>query len=91
MFSKNSGEIEARDVAILLSGAIGATVENYIEQDYCDPSLYKLVEFAEELSVHLQFPELTENLAFLRVRAGEAVNEYIEEHKLPISKDEWSK
>jgi hypothetical protein len=91
MFDNNGGEIDARDVAVLLSGAIGATVENYIEQDYCDPSLYKLVEFAEELSVHLHFPELTENLAFLRVRAGEAVNEYIEKHDLPVNKEEWSK
>lgn len=84
-------ELDAHDIALFLIGAIGATVETYVEQEYCDPALYNLVDFAESLSVHLNFPEMTERLAFLKMRAGETVNDYIDKHDLPVSKDGWSK
>jgi hypothetical protein len=83
--------LDARDVAIMSMGAIGATVEMYVEQGYADPALYKLVEFIEGLSPALGFPELTERLTVLKLQTGEAVNEYIDAHDLPIKKDEWSK
>lgn len=83
--------LDARDVAIMSMGAIGATVEMYLEQGYADPMLYKLVEFIEGLSPNLEFPELTERLTLLKMRVGEAVNETIDANNLPISKDEWSK
>ena len=83
--------LDSRDVAIMTMGAIGATVEMYVEQGYADPALYKLVEFIEGLSVNLELPELTERLTVLKLQTGEAVNEYIDTHGLPIKKDEWSK
>jgi len=83
--------LDARDVAIMSMGAIGATVEMYLENGYADPALYKLVEFIEGLSVNLEFPELTERLTVLKLQTGEAVNEYIDAHGLPIKKNEWSK
>lgn len=84
-------ELDSREVAVMTMGAIGATVEGYIEQGYCDPMLYKLVDFVGDLSEHLDFPELTERLRFLKLQAGETVNEYIDAHDLPIKKDEWSR
>jgi hypothetical protein len=83
--------LDARDVAIMSMGAIGATVEMYVEQGYADPSLYKLVEFIEGLSPALGFPELTERLTVLKLQTGEAVNEYIDANNLQIDKNEWSK
>ena len=83
--------LDSRDVAIMTMGAIGATVESYVEQGYADPMLYKLVEFIEGLSPALGFPELTERLTVLKLQTGEAVNEYIDTNNLPIGKDEWSK
>ncbi len=83
--------LDAKDVAIMTMGAIGATVEMYVEQGYADPALYKLVEFIEGLSVNLEFPELTERLTVLKLQTGEAVNEYIDTHGLSVKKDEWSK
>jgi len=83
--------LDSRDVAIMSMGAIGATVETYLEQGYADPLLYKLVEFIEGLSGNLEFQELTERLTVLKIRIGEAVNETIDANNLPIDKDEWSK
>jgi hypothetical protein len=83
--------IDERDVAILTMGAIGATVEAYLESGYADPILYKLVEFIEGLSENLDFQELTERLTVLKIRTGEAVNEFIDANNIPIDKDEWSK
>jgi hypothetical protein len=83
--------LDTRDVAIMTMGAIGATVEMYLEQGYSDPMLYKLVEFIEGLSPNLEFTELTERLTLLKMRVGEAVNETIDANNLPIDKDEWSK
>jgi hypothetical protein len=83
--------LDARDVAIMTMGAIGATVEMYLEQGYADPMLYKLVNFIEGLSENLEYQELTERLTLLKMRVGEAVNETIDANNLPIDKDEWSK
>jgi hypothetical protein len=83
--------LDAKDVAIMSMGAIGATVEMYLEQGYADPALYKLVEFIEGLSVCLEFPELTERLTVLKLQTGEAVNDFIDANNLPVKKDEWSK
>jgi hypothetical protein len=83
--------LDARDVAIMSMGAIGATVEVYLEQGYADPLLYKLVEFIEGLSENLEFQELTERLTVLKMRVGEAVNETIDANNLPIDKNEWSR
>jgi hypothetical protein len=87
----NIENLDARDVAIMSMGAIGATVESYLEQGYADPMLYKLVEFIEGLSENLEFQELTERLTVLKIRTGEAVNEFIDANNIPIDKDEWSK
>jgi hypothetical protein len=82
--------LDARSVAIMSMGAIGATVEMYLEQGYADPALYKLVEFVEGLSESLELPELTERLTILKLQTGEAVNDFIDANNLPIKKDEWS-
>ena len=83
--------LDPRDVAIMTMGAIGGTVEIYLEQGYADPLLYKLVEFTEGLSESLEFQELTERLTVLKMRVGEAVNETIDANNLPIDKNEWSR
>lgn len=83
--------LDPKDVAIMAMGAIGATVEMYLEQGYADPMLYKLVEFIEGLSPALEFPELTERLTVLKMSVGEAVNETIDANNLPVDKDKWSK
>jgi hypothetical protein len=83
--------LDARDVAIMSMGAIGATVEMYLEKGYADPALYKLVEFIEGLSGALEFPELTERLTVLKLQTGEAVNNFIDANNIPIEKNEWSR
>ena len=83
--------LDPRDVAVMSMGAIGATVEMYLESGYADPMLYKLVEFIEGLSPALEFQELTERLTVLKIRVGEAVNETIDANNLPIDKNEWSR
>lgn len=83
--------LDARDVAIMSMGAIGATVEMYLENGYADPALYKLVEFIEGLSGALEFPELTERLTVLKLQTGEAVNNFIDANNIPIEKNEWSR
>jgi len=83
--------LDARDVAIMTMGAVGATVEMYLEQGYADPAIYKLVEFIEKLSVNLELPDLTERLTILKLQTGETVDEIIEKNNLPIEKGEWSR
>jgi hypothetical protein len=83
--------LDPRDVAIMTMGAIGGTVEVYLEAGHADPLLYKLVELIEGLSENLDFQELTERLTLLKMRVGEAVNEMIDANNIPIDKDEWSK
>jgi hypothetical protein len=83
--------LDPRDVAVMAMGAIGATVEAYLESGYADPMLYKLVEFIEGLSESLEYRDLTERLTVLKMRTGEAVNEMIDANNIPIDKDKWSR
>jgi hypothetical protein len=83
--------LDPRDVAVMAIGAIGGTVEAYLESGYADPLLYKLVEFVEGLSESLEYRDLTERLTVLKMRTGEAVNEMIDANNIPIDKNEWSK
>lgn len=86
-----SEDVDAQDVAIMAICAIGATVESYIQEGYCDPTMYKLVDLVEHLSHHLGSDELTERLTLLKLQAGETVNGLIDKHELPIDKSEWSR
>jgi hypothetical protein len=83
--------LDARDVAIMTMGAVGATVEMYLEQGYADPAIYKLVELIEKLSVNLELPDLTERLTILKIQTGETVDEIIEKNNIPLEKGEWSR
>lgn len=86
--------METKEVAEVAIYVLGSLISSYVEEGYCDPTLYKAIDFAGSLAVRLQEVEpdidLTEmlfELKALQIEAGEVMNQIIEEHNLPVEKN----
>lgn len=91
-------ELEIEDVAGASLTLLGALVETYIKDGYCDPMMYRALRGAEELTRRFKeiaiengenglIPELDELLVNLQVtamEAGQVIEDIIHEHGLPV-------
>lgn len=98
--------LELEDITGLSLSVIGSLVESYIKEGYADPTMYRALragaELAEQFKARLQHDGVTNtelldgvsqlitDLQVTAMECGEVVNRIIEEHGLPIGKDEWS-
>lgn len=83
-------ELDDHEIAGMALATIGVLVEDYCEQGYCDPTMYKALALAEKLARKLNEPELAIRLATAKMFAGETVNEIIEHNNLDVDKGAWS-
>jgi hypothetical protein len=83
-------ELDESDIAIMALSIVGALVENYCEEGYCDPTMYKALALAEKLAQKLEHERLAERLTTTKIFAGETVNKLIDENQMPISKEGWA-
>lgn len=86
----NIDNADDRELLLLSLAMIGGLVDNYVEDDYCDPAMYKAVKLAERIANKLGIREITEKFTFLKIQAGEVVETIIEREGLDISREEWS-
>jgi hypothetical protein len=86
----NEMELDDHRIAGMALSIIGVLVENYCEEGYCDPTMYKALEVAETLAKKLGEQGLAERLATAKMYAGETVNKMIDEFDIPVGKGEWS-
>lgn len=99
-----SEPLALEDITGLSLTMIGVLVENYIQEGYADPTMYRALqaasELAEQYKARIQYDngsdaliegisELITNLQVTAIECGEVVNKIIEEHGLPVSKDNW--
>ena len=78
------------DLALMALAVLGGLVEAFIEDEYCDPTLYRALGLGAKIADRLGADELADRFRFVQIRGGEVVNKIIEEQGLPIGKDEWS-
>jgi hypothetical protein len=83
------GELDNEKIAGLALAIIGGLIENYTEDGYADPAMYKTVELAEKLSIHYGVPELTDRFTTLKMAVGEVVNKIIKEQNIEVSPEVW--
>lgn len=83
-------DLSHEEIAGFALALIGGMIENYCEEGYCDPTMYKVVEIAEKLARKFGAEELTQRFAFLKIQAGEVVNKIIDDNNLPVNKSDWS-
>jgi hypothetical protein len=86
----NIDNADDRELLLLSLAMIGGLVENYVEDGYCDPVMYKAVKLAERITLKLGIPEITEKFSFLKIQAGEIIEAIIEREGMDISREEWS-
>lgn len=98
--------LELEDITGLSLTIIGTLVESYVKDGYADPMMYRALKAGSELAGQFMarllengvtdtellegVSELITNLEVTAMECGEVVNRIIDEHGLPISKDEWS-
>lgn len=82
-------ELDDHTIAGMALATIGLLIENYCEEGYCDPTMFKAVELAKRLAKKLDEPELEIRLATVQMFAGETVNKMIDEYDIPVAKDKW--
>jgi len=86
----NIDNADDRELLLLSLAVIGGLVENYVEDGYCDPAMYKAVKLAERITIKLGSPEITEKFTFLKIQAGLVVEETIEREGMDIKREDWS-
>lgn len=95
------------DIAGLTLTTLGVLVEQYVAEGYADPTMYRALEVSAKLAGQLkarleydgvtntelleQVTDLVVNLQLTAMECGEVVNRIIEEHGLPMSKDDWTR
>ncbi len=98
--------LELEDITGLSLTIIGTLVESYVKEGYADPTMYRALRAGSELAQQFMarllengvdnaelldgVAQLITDLQVTAIECGEVVNNIIEEHGLPISKDEWS-
>lgn len=95
------------DIAGMTLTTLGVLVEQYVQEGYADPTMYRALEvsakLAEQLKARLEYDGVTDtdlleqvtdlmvNLQVTAIECGEVVNRIIDEHGLPVSKDDWTR
>jgi hypothetical protein len=83
-------EVSEHDIAVMALSIVGGLIENYCENNYCDPTMYNALEIAEKLAMKLGEIGLAERITTVKMYAGETINTIIDDNNLPISKESWS-
>jgi len=86
----NIDNADDRELLLLSLAIIGGLVDNYVEDGYCDPAMYKAVKLAERIAIKMELPEVAEKFAFLKIQAGNVVEEIIEREGMDIQREDWS-
>ena len=87
---QNIDEADDRELLLLSLAMIGGLVENYVEEGYCDPVMYKAVKLAERITLKLGIAKITEKFTFLKIQAGEIIEATIEREGIDIKREDWS-
>ena len=99
--SPDINDFEIQDVAGATLTLVGVLVEQYIQDNYCDPIMYKALQASQILATRLaelaeengdsgteeQARELATSFGLTLIEAGEVMNEIIERHDLPVRKN----
>jgi len=83
-------DLSDHEIAGMALSLVGVLIEDYCEQGYCDPTMYKALDLAEKLAKKLGEPELAERITTAKMFAGEVVNELIDKHEMDIDKGAWA-
>jgi hypothetical protein len=87
---QNIDDADDRELLLLSLAMIGGLVENYVDEGYCDPVMYKAVKLAERITIKMGNPKITEKFTFLKIQAGEIVEATIEREGLDLKREDWS-
>lgn len=91
-------ELRIEDVAGASLTLIGVLIESYVTEGYCDPTMYRALSAAQDLThrlkeiamesnqngLILEVDSLLVNLQVMTMEAGQVIEDIINEHGLPV-------
>ena len=91
-------DLEIEDVAGASLNLIGVLIENYIREGYCDPTMFRALEVAQDLThrfkeiamesdhngLIVEVDKLLVGLQVTAMEAGQVIEDIINEHNLPV-------
>jgi hypothetical protein len=83
--------LDERETALVAVSTIGALIEHYCEDGYCDPSMYKALTIGEMIANKFDERELAERFTLIKIVAGEVINNLIEENEHLSGAKDWDK
>jgi hypothetical protein len=88
MCKKCDEKIENADeseLVLVLFAIIGGIVDTFVDEGYCDPTLYKGLALTELVGKKLGIPtELLDRLSVLKIQAGELVVKIAKDENLEL-------
>jgi hypothetical protein len=83
--------LDERDTALVAVSVIGALIEHYCEDEYCDPSMYKALTIGEMIAKKYDERELADRFTTIKMVAGEVINKLISENEHLSGAKDWDK
>jgi hypothetical protein len=79
-----------KDLLLFTLAMLGGLIENYVEEGYADPVMYKTLTNAIKIAKKLGITELADRFATLQMEAGEAIENILAKQGVEMSSEEWS-
>jgi cyanate lyase len=88
--SLNEMDLDDKDIAQIAIIGVGTLVEQYCQDGYCDPMMYRVLEMMSILAKKLGNEEVINFIQTTKMFAGETVEQLIKENDIKIKKGKWS-
>ncbi len=79
-----------KDLLLFTLAMLGGLIENYVEEGYADPVMYKTLTNTIKIAKKLGITELADRFATLQMEAGEAIENILAKQGIDLPSEEWS-
>lgn len=83
-------EMDDRDIAQFAIIGVATLVENYCDDGYCDPMMYRVLEMMSILAKKLGNEDVANFVETTKMFAGETVEQVIKDNEIKIKNGKWS-
>lgn len=83
-------EMDDRDIAQFAIIGVATLVENYCDDGYCDPMMYRVLEMMSILAKKLGNEDVANFVETTKMFAGETVEQVIKDNQIKIKNGKWS-
>jgi cyanate lyase len=83
-------EMDDRDIAQFAIIGVGTLIEQYCQEGYCDPMMYRVLELMSILAKKLNSEDVVNFIETTKMFAGETVEQVIKDNQIETKNGKWS-